>query len=186
MLLLPWQSEHRSAVNFRPWLEILRLTFSNELRHMNAGKMFFGRPAVVLALVVCLCLTGFDTLRPEKMLIGTWESEEKNLQMEMFEENGKFSGRMVWFKCSSEEIMRNSRDTENPNRNLRDRKLLGLTLVTELTYEGDNVWSSGKIYDPNSGNTFETRITLTSKNTAIVRGYWKFRWLGRSMTFNRM
>jgi uncharacterized protein (DUF2147 family) len=153
---------------------------------MDSGKMWMGRYAWTFVLVACLGLTSFDSVPPEKLLIGTWESDEKNLQMEMFEHNGRFSGRMVWFKCSSEEIMYSSRDTENPDKNLRGRKLLGLTLVTQLVYEGNNTWSSGKIYDPNSGNTYEARITLTGRNTANVRGYWKFKWLGRSMAFNRI
>jgi uncharacterized protein (DUF2147 family) len=138
------------------------------------------------AVVLALCLTSFNSMPPSKMLVGTWESQEKNLRMEMYEEHGRFSGRMVWFKCSSEEIMQTSRDTENPDKRLKGRKLLGLTLVTQLVYEGDYTWSSGKIYDPNSGNTYEARITLKSSNTATVRGYWKFKWLGRSMTFHRI
>jgi hypothetical protein len=34
-------------------------------------------------------------------------------------------------------------------------------------------------------DTYEARIQLTGLNTAVVRGYWKFKWLGRSMVFNR-
>jgi uncharacterized protein (DUF2147 family) len=131
-------------------------------------------------------ITGFEVNAPAKRLVGVWESEEKNLQIEMFEDHGRFAGRMIWFKCSSEAAMRNSVDSENPDKALVNRKLLGLKLVEKLAYQGDDVWSDGKIYDPNSGNTFEARIQLTGPNSAIVRGYWKFRWLGRSMTFNRI
>ena len=91
----------------------------------------------------------------------------------------------MYFQCSTEEDMRTRVDTENPDPRLVDRKLLGLKLVERLTYEGDNVWGGGKIYDPNSGHTYDARIQLTSSNTAVVRGYWKFRWIGRSMVFNR-
>lgn len=157
-----------------------------DVRTLNSGKTCIGRCGWAVSLILCLCLTGLNTIPPAMLLVGTWESEEKNLKMEMFEENGRFSGRMVWFKCSSEEVMTNSCDTENPDHKLKGRKLLGLKLVSELVYEGKNVWSSGKIYDPNSGNTYETRITLTSRNKATVRGYWKFRWLGRSMVFDRI
>ena len=81
--------------------------------------------------------------------------------------------------------MRTLTDSENPDRDLTKRNLLGLTLVTDLSYQGDNVWDDGKIYDPNSGRTFEARIQLTSHHDAIVRGYWKYRWIGRSMQFHR-
>lgn len=92
---------------------------------------------------------------------------------------------MTYFQCATETIMRSRVDTENPDPRLVDRKLLGLKLVEKLTYEGDDVWGGGKIYDPNSGYTYEARIRLIDTNQVVVRGYWKFRWLGRSMVFNR-
>jgi uncharacterized protein (DUF2147 family) len=140
---------------------------------------------IPIILFFFLLITGFETPEAAYRLIGVWESEEKNLQIEMFEDNGHFAGRMIYFKCSSDHIMRTCTDTENPDKRLTDRRLLGLKLVTRLSYQGKGVWDNGKIYDPNSGNTFEARIHLTGSNTAIVRGYWKYRWFGRSMVFNR-
>lgn len=139
----------------------------------------------ILFLVIFLSSTSFYSARPGFQLVGVWESEEKNLQIEMFENDGKFYGRMIYFKCSTEQIMKTLKDVENPNKNLSGRHLLGLTPVTGLVYHGGNVWDDGKIYDPNSGRTFEARIQLTGQRSAIVRGYWKYRWIGRSMTFYR-
>ena len=139
-------------------------------------------PTFLFAFVI---VTGFNGVSPSHNVIGIWESEEKNLQIEMFEDDGQFAGRMIYFKCSSEEIMRTCTDRENPDKNLTNRKLLGLKLVTKLEYKGRNVWDDGEIYDPNSGRTLEARIQLTGPNTATVRGYWKYRWIGRSMVFHR-
>ena len=139
-------------------------------------------PIFLLAFVA---ITGFKGVSSSHQIVGIWESEEKDLQIEMFEDNGQFAGRMIYFKCSSEEIMRTCTDIENPDKNLTGRKLLGLKLVTKLEYKGTNVWDDGEIYDPNSGRIFDARIKLSSSNTAIVRGYWKYRWLGRSMVFKR-
>jgi uncharacterized protein (DUF2147 family) len=133
-----------------------------------------------------LLTTGLTVPEPSHRIVGVWESEEKNLQIEMFEDNGHFAGRMIYFKCSSDSIMQTSTDIENPDKRLTGRRLLGLKLVTKLSYQGKGVWDDGKIYDPNTGYTFETRIHLTGPNTAIVRGYWKYRWFGRSMAFNRI
>ena len=139
-----------------------------------------------LLIPLFLLLAGFDSIVPKDRLVGMWESEDRDLQIEMFEDGDEFSGRMIYFKCTSDEVMRTSKDIENPSKELRSRNLLGLTLVTKLNYQGENVWDDGKIYDPNSGNTFEARIHLIDANTAIVRGYWKYRWLGRSMKFKRI
>ena len=138
-----------------------------------------------ITLFLCLGTTGFDLISPSERLIGVWESEEKNLLVQISKEKDHFVGTMTYFQCATESIMRSRVDSENPDPRLVDRKLLGLKLVEKLSYEGNNVWGGGKIYDPNSGNTYEARIQLINSNSAVVRGYWKFRWIGRSMIFNR-
>lgn len=139
----------------------------------------------VLAIFILFSTTSFNSIDTGSQLVGVWESEEKNLQIEMYETNGEYFGRMIYFKCSTEEIMKTSKDIENPDKALTGRHLLGMTLVTRLAYQGNNVWDDGEIYDPNSGRTFEARIQLTGSHSAIVRGYWKFKWIGRSMVFRR-
>jgi len=138
-----------------------------------------------ITLFLCLGTTGFKVISPAERLIGVWESEEKNLLVQVSREENHFVGTMTYFQCKTEMIMRTTVDSENPDPRLVGRKLLGLKLLQKLSYEGNNVWGGGTIYDPNSGRTYDARIQLTSSNTAVVRGYWKFRWIGRSMVFNR-
>ena len=138
-----------------------------------------------IALFLCLLTTGFHVISPAERLVGVWESEEKNLLIQITKEEDLYVGTMTWFQCRTETIMQTTVDVENPDPKLTSRKLLGLKLVEKLSYEGDNVWGGGKIYDPNSGNTYDARIQLIDSNKAVVRGYWKFRWFGRSMVFNR-
>jgi uncharacterized protein (DUF2147 family) len=130
--------------------------------------------------------TSVNSTRESNRILGIWESDEKNLHIEMIEEDGHFAGRMVWFLCASgESMMYSYRDTENPNPKLTTRPLIGMNVVEEIYYQGDNIWGDGKIYDPNTGRTWDARITLATPNTAIVRGYWKFRWIGKSIVFHR-
>jgi|SRR6185369_14370128 len=140
--------------------------------------------------VVAVLFFGFanaDSYREANRIVGIWESVEKNLQIEMIEEDGHYAGRMIWFLCySGESMMFSCRDTENPDPQLTTRPLIGMKVVEKIYYHGDNIWGDGKIYDPNTGHTFDARITLTDTNTAVVRGYWKFRWIGRSIVFHRM
>jgi uncharacterized protein (DUF2147 family) len=137
-------------------------------------------------LVLFIVITGFDSNPVADRLIGVWESEEKNLRIQMLEEDGQFVGKMLWFQCSSESVMHAYRDTENPDPSLTSRPLVGMKLVEKLSYHGDNTWGNGKIYDPNSGYTYDAQIHLTSHDTAVVRGYWKFKWFGKSMVFHRV
>lgn len=138
-----------------------------------------------IALFLSLGTTGIHVISPAERLIGVWESEEKNLLIQISKEKGQFVGTMTYYQCETETIMRSRVDIENPDPKLVGRKLLGLKLVEKLSYQGNDVWGGGKIYDPNSGKTYDARVHLTNTNTLVVRGYWKFRWLGRSMVFNR-
>jgi uncharacterized protein (DUF2147 family) len=144
----------------------------------------------LVSCVIAILFFGFtsaDSYREANRIVGVWESVEKNLQIEMVEEDGHFAGKMVWFLCSSgESVMFAYRDTENPNPKLTERPLIGLKVVEKIFYHGNNIWDDGKIYDPNTGHTFDARITLINPNTAVVRGYWKFRCLGRSIVFHRL
>jgi uncharacterized protein (DUF2147 family) len=155
------------------------------MKRMLVNRMRGCFNSTCFVFLFCALSTGFTTVDPANRLVGIWESEEKNLQIEMFEDGDHYAGRMIYFKCESDDVMRSLEDTENPDETLTGRKLLGLMLVTKLAYQGEDVWDDGKIYDPNSGYTFEARIQLTDPNTAIVRGYWKYRWFGKSMVFKR-
>jgi len=141
--------------------------------------------AMVIAVFLSLATTRIRVASPAERLIGVWESEEKNLLIQISKEGPHFVGTMTYYQCATETIMRSRVDIENPDPSLVGRKLLGLKLVEKLSYRGNDVWDGGKIYDPNSGRTYDARVQLTNANTLVVRGYWRFRWLGRSMVFNR-
>ena len=77
------------------------------------------------------------------------------------------------------------KDNLNPDPALRDRLLLGLTIMDGFTYAGGGKWKSGRIYDPNSGKTYKCKLTLVDKNTLELRGYIGFSLLGRTETWTR-
>ena len=76
-------------------------------------------------------------------------------------------------------------DDLNPDPALRARSLLGITILQGFTYAGDGVWKGGTIYDPNSGNTYKSTMTLVDRDTLKVRGYIGVSLFGRSDTWTR-
>lgn len=76
-------------------------------------------------------------------------------------------------------------DKFNPDPALRERPLLGITILHGFAYEGDGVWKGGTIYDPNSGKTYKSTMTLVDQNTLKVRGYIGVSLFGRSDTWIR-
>lgn len=76
-------------------------------------------------------------------------------------------------------------DKFNPDPALRERPLLGITILHGFSYEGNGVWKGGTIYDPNSGKTYKSTMTLVDHKTLKVRGYIGVSLFGRSDTWTR-
>ena len=77
-------------------------------------------------------------------------------------------------------------DDKNPDPSLRHRKLLGLTIMRGFRHDGGMRWSGGRIYDPNSGNTYKGNLRLLDRDTLRVRGFIGLSVFGRSDTWTRV
>jgi uncharacterized protein (DUF2147 family) len=84
-----------------------------------------------------------------------------------------------------EQRKKSDKDELNPDPELRDRLLLGLTIMDGFSFAGDGKWKSGRIYDPNSGKTYKCKLTLVDANTLELRGYIGISLLGRTETWTR-
>ena len=76
-------------------------------------------------------------------------------------------------------------DELNPDPALRQRPLMGLTIMEGFTAGGDGKWKNGKIYDPNSGKTYKCKLTQIDSDTLELRGYIGISLLGRTEKWTR-
>ena len=76
-------------------------------------------------------------------------------------------------------------DDLNPDPALRGRPLLGLTIMSDFRYDADGRWTDGRIYDPNSGNTYKGTIRQVDANTLKLRGYVGISLFGRTEKWTR-
>jgi uncharacterized protein (DUF2147 family) len=53
-------------------------------------------------------------------------------------------------------------------------------------YDGGNVWSDGKIYNPEDGKEYNCKMTLEGPNTLLVRGYVGISLFGKTQTWTRV
>ena len=42
----------------------------------------------------------------------------------------------------------------------KGKPVIGMTILTDLKKDGDNVWSGGKILDPNKGSVYSAKVTV--------------------------
>lgn len=76
------------------------------------------------------------------------------------------------------------RDTENPDKAHRDRRLAGIELGRGFRRSGD-MWKGGEIYDPGSGKTYKAQIELIDDNHLQLRGYIGAPMFGRNEVWTR-
>lgn len=62
-------------------------------------------------------------------------------------------------------------DLRNPNRAQRTRALIGVPILWGLRNNG-NGWDNGKIYNPETGQTFKGSMRIISENRIQVTGCW--------------
>ena len=62
------------------------------------------------------------------------------------------------------------RDVNNPDPAMRSRTILGLPLITGFKPAGAGKWDGGKIYNPEDGKTYNSKMEVTAAGTLKVSG----------------
>jgi uncharacterized protein (DUF2147 family) len=120
---------------------------------------------------------------------GKWESTEKNLRVEVYPYKGTYKAKIIWFSggVTKAKPMETITDVKNPNPALRNRKVLGLDVVENLVYDPkSDSWESGRIYEVQSGKYWSAAGYLDKSGMLKVKGYWKMKLFGKTMTFKRV
>ena len=76
-------------------------------------------------------------------------------------------------------------DNHNDDPKLAARPLCGLPVLWDFEPDDPGEWSSGRIYDPETGNTYKSHMELRADGTLKVRGYIGISLLGRSQIWTR-
>lgn len=121
-------------------------------------------------------------------LLGKWLSSKKRNQVQIYKQGNKYFGKLVWMVEPNEPGNNKPKmDKENPDEKLRNRPLMGLVLLTNLTYKGHSVWGDGEIYNPEDGKTYSCEVSMKDPNSIDLRGYvMGISFLGKTRTWTRV
>ena len=108
---------------------------------------------------------------------GIYWSPKKDAKIQIYRKGTKYFGKTVW-------LTKPGKDIKNPVAALRERALLGLELLSNFEWHDDE-YSGGKIYDPESGKTYDCKMALNG-DVLKVRGYIGISMLGRTERFVRV
>ncbi len=135
-----------------------------------------------LLLITGLVFFSFNAVAAENEIFGTWVNQAGDGLIKISKQGENYVGVI---EGSNKPGSQNRKDEHNPDPELRSRPLLGLKILGDLSYKGDNEWEDGWIYDPNNGDTYQCQATLEDKNTLAIRGFIGFSLFGRTETWKR-
>jgi len=139
------------------------------------------------ALLFCsmFAITLFAQSYQADDVLGIWYNEEKDAKVRIYEENGKYFGKVIWLEEPNEpETGEPKLDDENPDEEMQKRPIMGLLLVKDFIFD-DDVWDDGEIYDPKSGKTYSCYMKFEDETTLKVRGFIGISWIGRTTYWTR-
>ena len=118
-------------------------------------------------------------------ILGTWVNPNGQDHSLIYKKGNKYYGKLDWIKFPNDETGKPKTDKNNPDKALQSRPDLGLELLKDFTFDGDNVYEDGTIYDPKSGKTYSCKMTLAGTSLKI-RGYIGISLFGRTEVWTRV
>lgn len=98
---------------------------------------------------------------------GVWRTADKDALVRIGECGGSLCGRVARFLVPPPQGS-DQRDVNNPEPQLRKRKLLGLTVLSGFREDGE-LWR-GTIYDPKTGKSYRSVMRRLDPNRLEVKG----------------
>jgi Uncharacterized protein conserved in bacteria len=141
-----------------------------------------------LLVITCVLTSWTISAQNENSIVGYWLTQDKDSKIEIYKgKDGLFYGSIRWLK----EPNRNGvpkKDDKNPNTTLKNRALLGLSLLNGFHYNSeDKEWVDGTIYDPKSGKTYKCLMWFDGNFTTLhVKGYIGFSLIGKEVNWTKI
>lgn len=140
----------------------------------------------LLALLFFTFLLGTAAMAQKgDAILGSWANPNGQDHILIYKKGNKYFGKLDWIKVPNDETGKPKTDKNNPDPALRSRPDLGLELLKDFTFDGDNVYEDGTVYDPKNGKTYSCKLTLEG-NTLRLRGYVGISLFGRTEIWTRV
>lgn len=125
-------------------------------------------------------------------ILGVWNNQEQDAGIEIFKCADKYCGKIISmnepnYPADSRDGIQGTPqlDRKNPAPALRSRPIIGLQIVNDFVFVGDDLWEDGTVYDPKKGNTYSGKMTLVSPNQLNLRGFIGITLIGRTAIWTR-
>ena len=146
--------------------------------HRPSSSGFRGLAMTALATAILLIASAADGA--ESGVEGLYWTEEGDGLVRICKSGDELIGTIAWQQVPS-------RDENNPDPELRDRDVTGLTFLSGFKRNAKSgKWEGGRVYSPDNGRTYKGKVWLEESDTLKMRGYIGVSLLGRTATFSRV
>ena len=121
----------------------------------------------------------FSQSKADKIL-GTWYSPVKEGNVQIYKSGKNYNGKLIYLKHSLDNQGKPILDVNNPDKEKRNRPLVGILLLKDITYDDKKNRWKGKLYDydGNKGNTYDSYLTITKNGNLNIKGFWGLSFFG--------
>jgi uncharacterized protein (DUF2147 family) len=120
-----------------------------------------------LGLITVLLSVSVGTSALASDVIGVWRASEEGGKIAIERCGTSICGKILG--GGAPQAGPSATDVKNKNPALRNRPLLGLTIMQGFS-GGPQVWTGGTIYNPNDGGTYQATVKLAAADKLQVKG----------------
>lgn len=131
------------------------------------------------AIVIATGMTFTAPAFAAQPITGEWVTEDKDAIVKISKCGTTICGRIHKYLVTPPNGV-GQKDVNNPNKKLRSRTLLGAAVLSGFKPDG-KIWR-GTIYDPKSGKSYRSEVSLNGSNGLKVKGCIAFICQGQNWT----
>lgn len=123
-------------------------------------------------LVLALSLAASPALAADPVE-GDWLVQTKRVKVRMAPCSAApatLCGKIVWLVEPLDKDGKPKRDILNPDAARHDDPVMGMLMIRDFKNAGPGRWTGGKIYDPNSGRTYDSKMQVQVDGTLKLDG----------------
>lgn len=129
--------------------------------------MSVATPSKICAALIPAALAIAAPAQAAGSILGNWVTEDRDAIVKISQCGATVCGRIHKYLVTPPNGA-GQKDINNPDRKLRSRTLLGMAILTGFTRDGE-IWR-GKVYDPKTGKTYRSEVSLNSPNSLKMKG----------------
>jgi uncharacterized protein (DUF2147 family) len=148
------------------------------------------RKVAIFSAVITAVMSISLFLNAQQTPVGTWktvddETKKEKSWLQVTEKDGKLFGTVI--KLLGEPNDGKDKLCTKCKGSLKDKNIVGMTIMWGLKSSGGNNWEGGNIMDPNNGKTYRCQVeVMDGGNKLRVRGFIGFSLLGRNQFWYRV